>query len=353
MQYIVRPYIIMAIQAVCFMATAHKLASPTLTTYDSTGVSYTKQSAYYDHRIIAVARNHISSLRQTMPETITYRYNEVQSCKRSDIVYLLECIRSYIRTGMYEHIDAIAYRLKDENFHYPSGTGMLILKLHSYPFIIKFFRESAQSIHQSHGFEPYFFMFMNGNINRHIAGLTRITNNYTLAQFLRTHRNTYPNITTPRAWAWTPEDADWMRLSLTYRGTTQEADIPCEYALINDCIQYVSDQNAPRDLVLSLFQDTNSLFDPHDGNCIYETPLNQYVILDTESFMDMVGFSEPIYTQSYIQWYLHMIRHCFTRILFPHLTRPNPEQAYAQYARAYGPIHDQFDDEPQSSHTHA
>ncbi len=175
-------------------------------------------------------------------------------------------------------------------------------------------------------------MFMNGGINRHISGLTRVTTNKALSQFLSAHRHAYPNITTPRVWAWQPPDTSWLHLSLHHGKTHATTTIAREYALINDLVEYQAGHTAPRDIVFSLFCATDNLFDPHDGNCVYEIPTQSYVILDTESFMTMIGFSRPRYTHSYVGWYVHLISYCILRVLFAELTRPTPESAYVQLA---------------------
>ena len=295
---------------------------PQLRIYDPHHGTYTYYSHYFDHRLIRTVINNIGSLQNALPEEIPHRYESTRMSYKRDIEQNLESIRTHIANSDYNRINKIGNIIKDDNFNYTSGTGLLVIRLHQHPFVIKLFTETGESITRSHGIEPFFFMRMNGGIARHIAGLTRITVNQKLLTFLYNHADQYANITTPRTWAWVPDDTPWLDIHLTINTQQSDARVPGIYALINDAIEYDRTAHIPSDMVFSLFRDTNNIFDPHEGNCVYETQFQQYVILDTESFVDIVGLDRPLRTRSYVSWYGYLCYRFLIRALFPQLTRP-------------------------------
>jgi len=300
---------------------AASVYAPRITIYDDMSNVYHTASYMFDHRLTRTITNNIESLYMSFPDHITHRYDPHTWSDTQEINRTLHRMYAAISQGMYDDIDTLAERIKDHEFDYVSGTGMLIVRLRDHPFVVKLFIASHDTLVRPYSWESFFFMRMNGGISRHIAGLTRLTTNQSLQQFFKQHRTSYPDVTVPRIWSWIPSDTSKLTVQLEEHGATYHASLPSVYAFVYDHIRYTENAHAPQSLVFDMFQDTDNMFDPHQGNCVIDTQTHEHVILDTEHFPTIVGFEKPLYTRSYPYWYVTMALQCLQYCLFPQLIR--------------------------------
>ena len=298
---------------------AHTIQAPYLFVCDENNHARTYASQYLDDRIITTIHDHIHTLDYTLPEIIPYRYTPNQYVTKTELNDTLTHITNALEKKEYTDIYPYVTILKDDNFNYKTGTGMLIMHLNEHPFVIKLYITNTAMINNPHGIEPYFFMFMNGSTPNHITGLTRITTNKYLKQYIQ-NNDTYSTFDVPRIWSWMPTEPEWLLLWYVDEKQQRYAYIPKVYAVITDYIAYDKHQTPPTERVFRLFNTTDNAFDPHYGNCVWEKETGKYIIIDTENFITKVGFTEPINTTSYISWYSHLIGTCVSKLLFP---RPN------------------------------
>jgi len=293
---------------------------PTITISQHGVLKYHGASYAFDRRMIDLIQQHHDYFTTNLPERLYHRYRPESYTTATEMQNELTTLRDAISRGEYATIDIHAERLKDDNFDYATGTGMLILRLRRHPFVIKLFIERPETVLCSYGWEPYFLMHMNGGINRHISGITRIATNYALKQFFTHHADQYPNFNVPRCWSWVPSNTPWLSVTLYENNTSLTTQIPCVYALINDSIVYAHEAENT-DHIFQLFKETDNLFDPHEGNCVIDRYTGEYIILDTEHFLHMTGFTPPLPSTSYPQWYIRLGTQCLKHILLPQVMR--------------------------------
>ena len=207
--------------------------------------------------------------------------------------------------------------LRDSNFNYKTKCGLLIVKLDTYPFVVKLFRETAESFVQplTKGLEPASSFFMAGGSNRHITGLSRLPNREYLLSVIEANPHWREIVQMPRKWYWVPEPIAWLTIDGYHfkSETPLHTKIPALYAVVADYIELpthasVVPHNEQEKIVMDLCCTCNLHLDPHLKNFIvYQTdgaPHPTIAIVDTEDHQCMTGLNGAMTCSNYIAWYL-------------------------------------------------
>lgn len=220
----------------------------------------------------------------------------------------------------YKHFTII----QNKNFNRRKACGLLVVKFKKFPFVVKLFMETPYSfIHPDcKGFEPIFFFYMGGGINRHLLGFTRIKNLEHINKRLAQNPKWADIIKTPRKWFWLPQDPMWISIEGTNMGGQDHVHttIPGAYAIVADAIsthQTFSINNAKhRKKALKLCNYLDLYVDPHIDNFMIEDNSGKIAIVDTEHFPSLVGFKEKQFIASYFDWYMKLMYKCAENALF-------------------------------------
>lgn len=218
--------------------------------------------------------------------------------------------------------------IRDANFNYHTGCGLLILKTNNYPLVIKLFRETAESFVNPYGkgLEPVTFFFMSGGSNRHIAGLTRIPNREYLLKITQESSVWRNMIHIPRKWYWAPKHIDWLKIKgYNIDGKKRiKTRIPSTYAVIADYVdaeeQHFLNIHAKKELLMNLCTFCTLHLDPHIKNFIItqKDPNTDPIItiVDTEDHQCMTGIRNPAPCANYLEWYTMLAGKFLKNILF-------------------------------------
>lgn len=214
--------------------------------------------------------------------------------------------------------------LQDKNFNRKKAYGFLVVRFKKFPFVVKLFIETPHSFvnPDSKGFEPIFFFYMGGGINRHLLGFTRIKNLAYINKKLEENQEWASRIKTPRKWFWLPKNPTWLELEGENMGEPGHAHtiLPGTYAIVADAItsnQTFSLNNAKhRTKALKLCNYLDLYVDPHIDNFMIEDGTGKIAIIDTEHFPSLVGFKEKRFISSYFDWYIQLMYKCAENLLF-------------------------------------
>jgi hypothetical protein len=226
--------------------------------------------------------------------------------------------------------------LQQKDYNWKKSYGFLVLKFKKYPFVLKLFIETPESITRpfDKGIEPVFFFFMGGGVNRHLIGFTRIPNRNLVAEKIKQSEYWSERIDVPRKWIWVPPAPQWITIKGEHIGTQphQEITIPGTYCIIADAIH--SDRALSiarmydRTFALDLCNYLSARIDPHINNFLIEKDTQKLVIIDTEHFPTLVGLDKERTFRSYVQWYFHLINKCVCNMFF----RTKRKRKQMQYA---------------------
>lgn len=214
--------------------------------------------------------------------------------------------------------------LANHNFNRRQQCGLLIVKFNDYPFVLKLFMESPKTFVQpmEKGFEPTFFFYMGGGVNRHLSGFTRIKNLHVVKERLAQSDYWAERVVTPRKWFWMPQKKEWMEIIGNNIGPekTVITHIPATYGIIADAIDcegtfslhnYEHTQTA-----LALCNYLDLWIDPHINNFMFEKSTGKIAIVDTEHFPTVVGLKETPQFKDYYSWYSYLINKCSGDMIF-------------------------------------
>lgn len=243
-------------------------------------------------------------------EKIIYRNNtgSISSSRLSEIThqFLQEILEKKPPTQM--------EIIKKKDFDKQHTTGLIIAKFKDYPFVIKLFIETPESLTHpfEKGFEPWCFFMLGGGTNRHLMGFTRLKNRaYVLEKISQNPYYTH-HIDFPRKWFWLPKNPQWIEIEGNYFNThtAYKKRIPAIYALICDYIDiertFSLKNQTDRRIALQLSNYLQQVIDPHINNFVIEKKTKKLVLLDTEHFPTLVGYESPPHCKSYVQWYTHL-----------------------------------------------
>lgn len=253
-------------------------------------------------------------------DPIKYRYEPEQSI---DGELLLKLVQSAIDSACSKKSDPEIEVLKDRNFNFDLQTGLLILKLKKYPFVIKIFKETPASFSKpfSKGFEPTFFFIMGGGINRHLLGFTRIPNAQKLTHNLKKSLR-WSHVEIPRKWYYLPENFPWIVIKDANKSVV--ACFPGTYAIIADALPILStmkmSSKKDREESLALCNCAGFSIDPHIDNFCRLQLASDYQeslgIIDTEHFPTMCGFHATHAYTSQMGWYADLSAAALKCLLF-------------------------------------
>lgn len=207
--------------------------------------------------------------------------------------------------------------LKKQDYNAGRQAGLLILKFKEYPFVVKLFLETPQSLISpfSKGFIQSVFFVMGGGVNRHLSGFSRVPNAEVIRSIIRSDDRWRDIVDVPRKWFWIPQSQEWINITTENMGSTNAViELPSVYAVICDAIashesfHLLNREHRQRALELCTFLGVR--LDPNISNFMIEASTKKLVLIDTEFFPWMVGLREPLVFASYAQWYCQLCSKC-------------------------------------------
>lgn len=262
-------------------------------------------------------------MKSQLPEgSISFRSDPHQTVSTKILKEQIEQLIAEVRKHKKRYTHFII--LQDKNFNRKQAYGFLVVRFKRFPFVVKLFIETPHSfVHpDSKGFEPIFFFYMGGGINRHLLGFTRIKNLNHINKKLEENQNWASLIKTPRKWFWLPENPNWIEIegeNIDESGTVHTV-IPGTYVIVADAItsnQTFSIKNAKhRKKALKLCNYLDLYVDPHIDNFMIEEGTGKIALIDTEHFPSLVGFKEKKFISSYFDWYMKLMYKCAENLFF-------------------------------------
>lgn len=245
---------------------------------------------------------------------IAFRYELGKSVDSKIIQSQIDGLIGEIKARKHKYSDFLVLQSKD--FNRRRGHGLLILKFKKYPFVVKLFIERPETFVSPYhkGFEPVFFFYLGGGMNRHLAGFTRVKNLEIVREKIAASPLWKSRVDTPRKWYLLPTDTPWIEIVGRNMGParkTLNTKIPGTYCIIADAIEAehtmsMFDTAENKETIMELCNYLNLFLDPHLNNYMIEKGTGKIVLVDTEHFATVVGFKEPVQFDSYIHWYLHL-----------------------------------------------
>ncbi len=257
------------------------------------------------------------------PGPITFRYDASKAVDGAVLSAMLEGLLTEVtaKKKNYTNFDIV----RDRNFNRRRRSGLLIVKCRKYPFVAKLFMETPDMFVKPHskGFEPMFFYFMGGGVNRHLSGFTRIKNAENIKKTLAASPYWSTRVDAPRKWFWMPSTPRWITIVGKNIGVHNDIsiDIPATYCIVADAIdierRMTLVRSEDRSESLALCNAVKFTIDPHIDNFMIERATHKIIVIDTEHFPTMVGFKKDVghYT-SQIAWYRDLIFKCADDMFF-------------------------------------
>lgn len=272
------------------LLSSHLQAGPLLTTFDI---------------------HHFES--HTLPTgPITYRNNPDQSILGEELINLAEEILDEIHQKKNNFSSAII--LKDRDFKYEKQAGSLIIKFKSCPFVLKLFIETPESF--INPFDTSFetmCMFMMSGSNRFVRGFGRIKNLDNMCHLIAQDDTWYQMVDFPRKWFWIPKNNRCFVVETRNLGSAgpKKIKFPSIYGIFCDAIDierpFSLKNRDDRQKALSLSNYTDQCLDPNIQNYVIEKETKKIVAIDTEHFPSMIGTEEIPQSETYWQWYSHLV----------------------------------------------
>ncbi|HBY06215.1 MAG: hypothetical protein UV38_C0002G0027 [candidate division TM6 bacterium GW2011_GWE2_42_60] len=270
-------------------------------------------------------RNSESLAEHQLPEKISYRHapektvDQAVLCAQIDEL-ISEILKNREKKAHFAHFKI----LKDSDFNYIRGSGVLIAKFTDYPFVIKLFRETPETFTApfTKGFVPSTFFVMGGGINRFLAGFTRIKNLDAINQKIAASPRWAGKVSTPRKWYWEPANVRSFTVIGHHIGAqeTQSITYPSVYCIICDEMHGTRElslhSQEDRTLALELSNFIGNRIDPHICNFMIEKETGNIAFVDTEHFASIVGLDEPLEFKSYTDYFLSLAQKCLQDAFF-------------------------------------
>lgn len=279
--------------------------------------TYKLSSSYIEeYPIFKTFNKKFFTAHQLPKKSITYRYNPKQSVQSSEIKKLVEKLIDEVNQGKKVFSDFVTIR--KSNFNFKSLSGLLIVKCKRHPFVVKLFIENPETFikHNSKGFEPIFFFYMAGGINRHLLGFTRVKNLEDVKKRINSHHQWSKRVTLPRKWFILPKKSRWIEITGTNLGTkkTQKIAIPATYCVISDWVNAEKRTSIfnrdNRRTCMKLCNYLEVIVDPHIDNFLIEKGTGKLAIVDTEHFLSVVGMKKRRKFRGYFSWYCYLVSKC-------------------------------------------
>lgn len=260
-----------------------------------------------------------------LPKTISYRHDPQKEVSRDILCTQIEALIKEILENKEKKSHFTHFKvLKDSDFNYVHGSGVLIAKFIDYPFVIKLFRETPETFTSpySKGFVPSTFSIMGNGINRFLAGFTRPKNLDAINKKIAESPRWAGKVSTPRKWYWTPTNVRNFTVIGHNLGTQETKSItyPSIYCIICDemhSIRELSLKNPEdRALALELSNFIGNRIDPHICNFMIEKETGNIAFVDTEHFASIVGLDEPLTFKNYTHYFMSLAEKCLSDAFF-------------------------------------
>lgn len=253
---------------------------------------------------------------------ISYRYNPKKSVSGTKLKRIIAKLIKEIKQKKKNLTDFTM--IKRSNFNVKKCSGLFIVKFKHYPFVVKVFMETPESfvMHNAKGFEPTFFFYMAGGINRHLLGFTRIKNLENIKKLIENSKKWANKITLPRKWFVLPHQSRWIKIKGENIGRKkkQSTTIPATYCVLSD---WIDSERAPsifnkddRRTSMELCNFLELAIDPHIDNFIIERSTHKIAIVDTEHFNTVVGIKKKKKFRSYFSWFTYLAGKCLHSMYF-------------------------------------
>ena len=266
-------------------------------------------------------------LEDLIPDTISYANDPTQSVQKAELSVIINNGITEIKNRKWKLrrkknlTDFVI--LQDKNFSYRNLCGLIVLKFKDYPFVAKVFMERPDTFLEYFikGFEPIFFFYMTGGVNRHISGLTRAKNLKLMKKEISYLEPWNQIIEFPRKWYWLPENNQEIELigENIIQNKTITTQFPSIYVIIADAVDTKNQIDIPtakrKKIVMQFTNDVYTYLDPHFDNFIFHkdpTGRQPYkiIIVDTEHFPSITGFEKAKYYKNHHNWYINLANKC-------------------------------------------
>ncbi len=259
-----------------------------------------------------------------LPETVSYRNKPDLGVSREKLDEIMEhFLRELLKKKKSPASFTDCKILKDDDFNYKRGCGIIIVKFKNYPFVLKLLRETPETFvtPYSKGFVPTFLFTLGGGINRFLASFTRIPNLHAINDKIAADPRWAPIVSAPRKWFWMPKNTRWFTVTgVNFGSHTLSATYPSTYGIV--CDEIIAERTLQisnredRRLALDLAHFIGDRMDPHICNFMVEKGTGKIVFIDTEHFASIVGLKEPLEFKSYSDWYIKLSNNCLKKAMF-------------------------------------
>lgn len=263
-------------------------------------------------------------LKHQLPNVISYRNEPEKTVAKEILDSLIEKFLKELLTHKKSTDTFTDFKvLKDDDFNYRRGCGIIIAKFKKYPFVLKLFRETPETFvtPYSKGFVPIWIYILGGGINRFLSGFTRIPNLRAINEKVAADSRWSQIVSTPRKFFWLPTQVRWFTVTgKNFGPETLTAKFPSVYGIV--CDEIIAERTLQitkkedRILGLDLGRFIGDLVDPHICNFIIEKGTGKIALIDTENFASTTGSKERVEFNSYTAYYLKLSNNCIKRALF-------------------------------------
>lgn len=198
--------------------------------------------------------------------------------------------------------------LKRRDFNKFTNCGLNVLKFKNYPFVLKIFTETPESLTDpySKAFQERGVFILGGSL-RHVMGFTRVRNVEFIQEKIKNHPYWSKRIDLPRKWFWLPKKPKFIEITGKNVGDkkTQTIQIPAVYGIICDEIKSeITNNSLYKQEFLNLCSFLEYTLDANPKN--FKIDKNgTMVIIDTEHFTTLIGIEKKLVPfNSYSDWYL-------------------------------------------------
>lgn len=272
-----------------------------LTTYDK---NYYKKKMFPCNKKIKLRNNKDSINSKDASEEINKAIQELMNVKRGNVP-----ARSII--------------LKDQDWNYSNHSGLVIVKLKNYPFVLKVYRETPYTFSRpfTKGIAPILFFRTGGGLTRHLSGLTRIPSSEIVYHYISRSEAWKDKVSLPRKWMWMPKKPSWLLIS-GKENFSFNAIIPSLYAIVCDEINIERSfsvfNEEDRQSSVTITNLLEGKLDNNISNFVIEKETQKIIIIDTEYFSTMLGLKEPIHWTSYYSWMSKLVFHSIYKVFGTH-----------------------------------
>jgi hypothetical protein len=304
--------LILIITTDCFSRSVHRPVDPTdayiTVKYENDKDTYSLKSQHLREFPLFKTYNHQYFMSKQLPsDKIYFRDNPTEFVDGKKLNEIIKKLLVEIRKRKTNYTDFKV--LKERDFNHELNYGLIVLKFKNYPFVFKLFIETPESFVRPI-FKPFQVrgIFFLGGAFRHISGWTRIRNADLIREKMKDHPVWSQRIDLPRKWFWLPEDPRWLILKGYNLGDKkeQETRIPAIYGIVCDEIKSTQNNSAYEKEYFKFCNYIEFIQDPNVNNFKIDKN-NKIVLIDTEHFATLLGFTEKMrYFKSYNSYYSNL-----------------------------------------------